>query len=356
MKQEDIISILVAARPYISFNGVALLDLATKDDVLAQATALAASAKLHIAEALIAVSLGSTETGVIINPTWLKRTVTDIRHDTSGSGNRTWYCTLDDGRTLYIRQSNKQCWLDAGYTALEQMNLGDEWQAYIVVYLTEGDKGFLDTQHVVSGGTLIAPAVDPGKVRRDEVIQQAANWVYGVQTHYFLDTETSGKGDDDEIIEIAIVDDSGNVLLNSRVRPSSQVSIHPEAYTIHGISLEDLKNAPAITSLTIQDEPLLDWLIDHEDVIVTYGADFDARLLFQSFKTSHQTFQCAMKAYAKFNGVKHPKTGDWQYVKLSEACKQMDVDHKPDHSAINDVQATRELVKALALYNDNNPF
>ncbi|MCW3664158.1 3'-5' exonuclease, partial [Burkholderia cenocepacia] len=49
-----------------------------------------------------------------------------------------------------------------------------------------------------------------------------------------LDTETTGLDESAEIVEIAVIDDAGNVLLNTLVKPK-----HPipnSATAIHGIT------------------------------------------------------------------------------------------------------------------------
>jgi len=57
-----------------------------------------------------------------------------------------------------------------------------------------------------------------------------------------LDTETTGLGDSAEIIEIGIINGSGEVVMNTLVKPS--ISIPATATAIHGITDDDLLNAP----------------------------------------------------------------------------------------------------------------
>ncbi|MER6845820.1 3'-5' exonuclease [Streptomyces platensis] len=59
-----------------------------------------------------------------------------------------------------------------------------------------------------------------------------------------LDTETADL--DGQIIEIAIMDAAtGKPLLDTLVKPSEGVTIHPEAHSKHGLTLEDLVDAPS---------------------------------------------------------------------------------------------------------------
>ena len=62
-----------------------------------------------------------------------------------------------------------------------------------------------------------------------------------------LDTETTGLERKDQIIEIAVLDQHKNTLLNTRLKPTC--NINPEAESIHGISLNELQNAPEFPTI-----------------------------------------------------------------------------------------------------------
>lgn len=57
-----------------------------------------------------------------------------------------------------------------------------------------------------------------------------------------LDTETTGLDYDDKIVEIAVIDLDGNVLINTLVDPNK--AIPKEATEIHGIANKMVENAP----------------------------------------------------------------------------------------------------------------
>ena len=74
-----------------------------------------------------------------------------------------------------------------------------------------------------------------------------------------LDTETTGLDGHAEVIQIAVVDRSGAVLLDSLVKPTCPVPA--EATAVHGISDSDLVNAPTMNQSEQQLRSTLRWPI-----------------------------------------------------------------------------------------------
>jgi DNA polymerase III epsilon subunit-like protein len=70
------------------------------------------------------------------------------------------------------------------------------------------------------------------------------------KTLVFLDTETSGLDPQvHEILEIAIVDPQGEILLHSKIKPQHIESAHPKALEINGYNEADWKDAPSFSEL-----------------------------------------------------------------------------------------------------------
>ena len=108
---------------------------------------------------------------------------------------------------------------------------------------------------------------------RQQVIQTARQWIS--LNPVYLDTETTGLDRSDEIVEISIVDQTGQVLLDSLVRPSRPI---PAAATIiHRITNDMVQKAPAWPILWQQVRPLL-----IGKTIIAYNSDFDKRMMMQS--------------------------------------------------------------------------
>lgn len=123
-----------------------------------------------------------------------------------------------------------------------------------------------------------------------------------------IDTETTGLGTSDEIIEIAAVAGDGSVLFRSLVRPRS-ARIQPGAQRVHGLSAADLASAPGWPEVVAELLPKLGGRR-----ILAWNAPFDERLAIQTSKAwrlPHDLppFECAMRAYARCRGVGHGAMG-----------------------------------------------
>lgn len=91
----------------------------------------------------------------------------------------------------------------------------------------------------------------------------------------FLDTETTGLGLDDEVIQVAVTDSLGDCIFHSYIKPTKSIS--PEATKIHGITNTDVAAAPRGREVL---PGLFNALQDRK--VVMYNADFDRRMLYQS--------------------------------------------------------------------------
>jgi DNA polymerase-3 subunit epsilon len=180
---------------------------------------------------------------------------------------------------------------------------------------------------------------------RDEVTKWAHN-LLGAGDALIIDTETTGLNDGDEVIQLAIIDLSGNVLLDSLLRPT--VSVSPEAQAIHGISDQDLANAPTFCDFY----GIIAQLICNR-YVVAYNADFDRRVLVQTcaryrlpeFETAR--WDCIMEKYASFRGELRDNN-DFKWQSLTAACIQQGIIVNRTHEAVEDCLLTLELIKTMA--------
>jgi DNA polymerase III epsilon subunit-like protein len=185
-----------------------------------------------------------------------------------------------------------------------------------------------------------------------EVIGAGTDWIT-------FDTETTGL--QGQIIAWAVCSSSGEVLGSGYVKPT--VPIEPGARAIHGITDEQLQDAPSFAEVL----PEL-WRLLEQKTIIIYNAEFDL----SRFETSLQALypfpeayeayceqsrrlwrlrdqaHCAMKWFAVIYGQKHRYYGTYTWQKLATACSYFGIPLEDAHNAICDAQATALLTHKLA--------
>lgn len=161
-----------------------------------------------------------------------------------------------------------------------------------------------------------------------------------------LDTETTGLGDEDEIIQISIIDIFGNVLLHSFLNPL--IDISPEAQRVHGITKDQLKSAPTFPHIQRKIASLLS-----NSHVIAYNAKFDRRLLRQTcqrygFSELEVTkWECAMEKYACFLSIRDGE-GNYRPQSLTAACSQQGILSNGAHHATTDCLLTLKLITSMA--------
>jgi len=92
-----------------------------------------------------------------------------------------------------------------------------------------------------------------------------------------LDTETTGLGRDDEVVELGIIDSEGKILYQSLFLPQKQ--IHWAASKVNGLTNEDLADAPLF-----QDEWENIKRAVGNKIIVGHNISFDKKLITQTLQ------------------------------------------------------------------------
>jgi len=110
----------------------------------------------------------------------------------------------------------------------------------------------------------------------------------------YVDTETTGlhRAGGDELVEVAVIDDCGNVLLSTLVNPGLGIPL--EATAIHGITDEMVAAAPPPETARTLVAALC---LGHE--VVIYNADFDCGFL---DLRSAASVECCMRRFARYHG------------------------------------------------------
>ena len=182
---------------------------------------------------------------------------------------------------------------------------------------------------------------------RKEAILLARQWIS--RKPVYIDTETTGTGPNDNIIEISVVDHDGGVIVDSLVRPVGKIS--PGARAVHGITNDMIKDASSWESVWKQVEAEVT-----DRVIGIYNADFDLRMMRQSHQMNWlrwsdpqgAEFFCIMKLYAQFWGQWNPRYGNYRWQSLDQARDQCKIPLLNSHRAKDDTLLTRALLEYMA--------
>lgn len=182
--------------------------------------------------------------------------------------------------------------------------------------------------------------------------QEAIAWAKDVCAGSFvvLDTETTGLHDG-EIVQIAIINQAGRVLLDTLVKPVYRIP--PDATAIHGITNAQVRNAPGWSQVY----PEVNAICSGQTVVI-YNADYDLRMIRQSCEAASITPRhawatvCAMEWYAQFYGDWNDYRRSFRWQKLTSACRHQNIDedaiNAPAHSALGDCLRTLAVVSAMA--------
>jgi DNA polymerase-3 subunit epsilon len=151
-----------------------------------------------------------------------------------------------------------------------------------------------------------------------------------------LDTETTGMGPTDQIVQLAIIDRTGTTLLDTLVKPTCPIG--RDAYFVHRITDAVVADAPPFAEIA----PQLCALLASRRLAI-YNADFDIRLLRQSASAAGIVLpplsaDCVMRAYSQWVGQINPRYGDYRYQRLPGG----------DHSALGDCKATLAVLQRMA--------
>ena len=194
----------------------------------------------------------------------------------------------------------------------------------------------VDQGHVLTGGVCFDC---PERERKAELQRRARNLL--AKDPLILDTETTDL--DGYLVQIAVINAAGEVLLDTLVNP--QCDISPEAQAVHGITAEMMVAAPTFAEL----EPERQRLLSGRRVCV-YNADFDRGILFNECRRLHPEagygatwlprveWRCLMVRYAEWVGEWSDYWGGYRWQPLPGG----------DHSAVGDCRAALAVLREIA--------
>ncbi len=153
-----------------------------------------------------------------------------------------------------------------------------------------------------------------------------------------LDTETTGLGPYDVVVEIALVASHGEVLADTLTAPGRPT--HRNATQVHGIGAEQLAEAPSWPSVW----PDLQSHLRQVDTVLAWNAAFDLRLIRQTCDRHNLPLQaprilCLRHAFRD----RHPFTRST----LAAACLALGLPVRPRHRARADAEVARQVAWRL---------
>ncbi len=163
----------------------------------------------------------------------------------------------------------------------------------------------------------------------------------------YLDTETPALDGSAEIVDIAVVDARGQVLLDTLVKPLAPIP--RDATNIHGITDAMVADARGWDQIA----PQIQGILSRASGVVIYNADFDTRIIQQcnaryGLPGYRANWQCAMQQYAAYAGLTHQRYGGYRWHRLTDAAARFGYGEAIQHRALADTRLCRAVVFGMA--------
>ena len=155
----------------------------------------------------------------------------------------------------------------------------------------------------------------------------------------FLDTETTGIGKDDKVVDLGVIDKDTNILINILLQPNIPM---PEGATaVNGITDQMLKGCPNFAQVSSSIKKILTG-----KTIIAWNSPFDKRMIDNEFKNIGEeppeyTWEDEMPMYGLY--ASKPKRN-----KLCYAAEECGIVEEQSHRAVGDCQFTLKVLKHMA--------
>ena len=162
-----------------------------------------------------------------------------------------------------------------------------------------------------------------------------------------FDTETTGFGHDDEIIQLSIIDGTGKILFNELLSTKNKTD-WKEAEAVNHISPEMVKDKKHITEY----KAILDKIFNDCESMVGYNISFDIRMLQQNgIELPEKKTYDVMKAFSEVMNIPSTKhIGSKKWFKLIDCARYYNFEKDENcayHDALTDVYATLHCFKKI---------
>lgn len=156
----------------------------------------------------------------------------------------------------------------------------------------------------------------------------------------WLDTETTGLSSSDEIVEISICTRNKQVLFDSIIR--ARVNCSEQARAVHGISDEQIANGMPVESVILALTELLDG-----KTIISFNADFDCKMLSQTFGINVKKRFCVMKWSQSVLEYE-------RWPSLEKVCERLNIIQPETHRSLADTITTIDVFDKLVDLTSNH--
>ena len=188
------------------------------------------------------------------------------------------------------------------------------------------------------------------KAARKQAIEQANRLL--AANPVFVDLETTGlKPAESRIIEIALVNQYGGILLDTLISPEIpgfEGDAATPAEGVNRITYDMLRGAPSWAHVL----PLVNLALVKYGVLCSYNIKFDAAFLrsqgAQLGAENGIPLFCIMECFAQFYGEWNEKYRSWRWQSLGVACECFDIINSMPHRAAGDAEAARQVLVAIA--------
>ncbi len=189
---------------------------------------------------------------------------------------------------------------------------------------------------------LTAPAAKMEPAQGPSPYELAREWLAD-PNGIIVDTETTGFGKNDEIIQIAILDMQGQVLMDQMIKPTFKTYIHPQASEKNGITMEKLWHCPTWADVW----PLVAAALRGKNM-VAHNAPFDQRMITNACARHGlpappwNSVRCSSRLVMPIYG----KPGK-DRVSLVDACASAGVEGGGVHEGVADARSVLNLLRGL---------
>lgn len=176
------------------------------------------------------------------------------------------------------------------------------------------------------------------------IAEELSNLENFVGKTIIFDTETTGIGDDDEILQLSIIDDNGSVIYNEYFKPRYKTS-WPRAEAVNHISPEMVNEKPTI----YEKQNEIQKIFSEVSTVIGYNVEFDLQMLRNAgiYLNPFAEKIDIMKRFSDYYGDYDTKHKRYKYKSLKVCSDTLGYKSENLHNALEDCKATLFAYKKL---------